>query len=145
MIDATEVDKIFTDCFWTQEEIDAFKLKAEEESQTVEEHVSQHSITLDGVMVKVAFNPEKVSKHEGRIKEILAELHPTFAEGASFLRLPFDAKEHQWGEHQNAEQLMLLGMSIGKMKFAISDRVFWEAMPGGMPYIIADKDIYDAA
>lgn len=137
MINAQEVEDLFFACTWTEDEV----------ARLGEDYLTEKSLMLEGLTITAAFDPSKVELHEKRIAEILAELNPQFfpdgGGGSSFLQLPFTADDEQWGEHRNAEQLMLLGMAINKVKYAINDRTIWAAMPGSLPYIIINLEGFE--
>ena len=137
MINAEEVEEIFLNCLWSDKQIKTLG----------EEYLLAHSIKIEGITLLAAFNPERTEYHAKRISEILAELNPQFFHnvggGLSFLQLPFTKDEEQWGEHKNAEQLMLLGMAINQVKYALANRSMWVAFAGHMPYIIVNLEGFD--
>jgi len=135
MIDANRVSEIFMDCLWNEQE----------RSMYSEEELVRMSTQIPAlVMGTVCFNPDRLVKHSEEITSMLSELSPNFFKnngGAGhFNQMPFTAKQEQWGEHINAEELMCLGMGIGKVKYAIEDRLAWSAMPGGVPFIVVDLE-----
>ena len=136
MISAKEVDDIFQSCLWSDEEV----------STLGESYLKSHSIIGHGITFSVGFSPEKIEHNRERIGQILEELDPQFfaghGEGASFLVLPFTADDKQWGEHSNAEQLMLLGMAINKVKYTVADRTAWGAFAGSVPLISINLEGY---
>lgn len=137
MINAEEVQEIFFNCMWSDKQIETLG----------EEYLLNNSLVFEGLTIKAAFNPERIEYHAKRITEILGELNPQFfpegGGGSSFLQLPFTKDDEQWGEHRNAEQLMLLGMAIYKVKYALSDRKMWVAFAGHMPYLIVNLEGFD--
>lgn len=117
MLDANEVKDLFFDCFYDDKE-------------------STHDdmIKVEGIFAYFGFNPVKLEKHIDRIHEMLDELSPEFVIGHSFLKLCEDRHGNQWGEHQNCEQLMCLGMAVNRVHY-LAPRELWDKLPGGMPYI----------
>ena len=101
------------------------------------EDTSNH-IEVEGVMLKIGFNPERVEENKTKIIEMLNELPDNFKEdkggGWSFLNACMDKYDSQWGEHKNIEQLIMLGIAIKKVKYGMPKEL-WNALPGGMRYI----------
>lgn len=128
MIDSKEVDDIFMDCLFKDDELvdgkpeGGFKIG-------------------EGVMLRTGFHPGRLQSHEQKIIDILSELPDDFKSsgggGMSFLNLCMDKTGHQWGEHRNCDQLIALGNAIGKVKFPLPREV-WSSLPGGVPYLMID-------
>jgi hypothetical protein len=93
---------------------------------------------VDGVAHSFLIDKQKVNSHMDKINEFLNELSDTFKEGMSFLALPFDKNNNQWGEQMNAEQLMVLGIAAGRIKLCLPKEM-WNLLPGGVPYIEITK------
>jgi hypothetical protein len=51
----------------------------------------------------------------------------------SFLNACMTKDDNQWGEHQNMEQLLALGIAIGYARILLP-RNMWSVLPGGVPY-----------
>ena len=51
----------------------------------------------------------------------------------SFLRMPFTGKGVQWGEHNNVQDLVALGLATGMLECCAS-KALWSLLPGGLPY-----------
>ena len=124
---AKEIQDMIKDCLFTEEEV---KNNPPKEGEFV---------AVDGIVSKLGFHPERLKSKIPRLKEIIQELNPTFFEGWSFLNLPFDKDGNQWGEQRDAESLLMMCIGNGLAKFLLS-RDMWDALPGGMPYIIFNKD-----
>ncbi len=122
---AEEVREVLIDCFFTEVEAKELPLA---------DGVPENAIMVDGPMTPVGFNREKIEKHKETIQEFLKNLDDSFLDGMSFMKLPFTKDGEQWGDHQNAEQLLLLGMAIGELEYT-SQKETWPLLPGGMPYI----------
>ncbi len=125
MIDAKEINIIFRACLFKEEEI-------------IDGKPPEGFLDIDGVRSHVGFHPDRVQQYKSRIEYFLSEIHPDFssqeAGGTSFVNLPFDKEGTQWGEHQNADELLILGLAIDRFEY-LMPREIWSALPGGMPYI----------
>lgn len=82
----------------------------------------------------------KLEPYRDEIKEMLLQMNEGFASGWTFMQMPFDKDGNQWGEQSNAEQLVILGLALGYVRYTFPEGV-WETLPGGVPYItiIFDK------
>lgn len=95
-------------------------------------------VTAEGILSTACFNPERLKKHETKIKALLLELPESFMQtgggGMSFLNACDDRHGNQWtGLHSTMDQLFQLGMAIGMVKLCLP-RNMWSALPGSMPY-----------
>lgn len=131
MIDPQEVEEIFTTCLYTSEELP-------------NHIIPEDAVVVEGIRGKYAFNPVRIKEHQSRIIELLSELPLQFRKdsggGWSFLNACDTKDGEQWtGFHLRMEQLFVLGMAIDKAKFVLP-RSLWEALPGGMPYIVIDVE-----
>lgn len=127
---ATEVDRIFKDSLFRDEELVDGKPPVE-------------PIIAEGIVSKFGFHPERLEGHRAEVVELLAQLPDGFNEetggGWSFLMAAEDREGNQWGEHTNMEQLFTLGMGLGRVKCQLP-RDMWSALPGGMPYYVITKE-----
>lgn len=124
MIAADRVHEIFINCLFKDEEV--------ENGVPIDK-----TIMVEGIVATYGFNSNRVSTYKEEISSMLDNMDITFKKGWSFLNLCFDKNENQWtGSHRIMEQLMCLGMAIGKIHFCTTDRDIWTALPGGMPYIV---------
>jgi len=101
------------------------------------------ALIIHGVMMRVAFDRNKVSDNRDNIRSMLAQLPESFyadkGGGWSFLNLCVDKYGRQWtGLHQMCDKLVCLGLAIGAIKFCIANRDFWAAFSGGLPYLAID-------
>lgn len=124
---AKQLNTIFLDCLYKDHEITP--------GQTPEGAVLVH-----GIVNNVGFNPERLNKNKDKILELAKAIvtDPFLKEhggGMSFLQLCEDREGHQWGEHRNMEQLVLLCKGLGLADYCLP-RELWQAMPGSMPYIV---------
>lgn len=90
-----------------------------------------------------------VAGHEAEIAALLDELPEPFqlaiGGGWSFLNACDDKHGNQWtGLHQTMEFLFMLGMAAGMVRFALP-RSMWQALPGGMPYIVVNTEGFSDA
>jgi len=97
-------------------------------------------IKAEGIVLNVGFHPERLESHRSEIDEMLGELPDEFQQsgggGWSSLNACNDKHGNQWtGLHRTMEQLILLGIAIGKVKFQLP-RDIWASLPGGMPYFV---------
>ena len=96
-------------------------------------------VVVNGVINTASFNLDRLKKHENEIYSILNELPDTFKAsgggGWSFLNACTDKHGNIWTDfHMRVEQLVLLGIAIGKVQF-ILPRDLWSSLPGSMPYL----------
>lgn len=114
-LDAERVRKLFEYCLFLTEE-DKTKY-----------------VAAEGITNNVGFHPGRLEESKAEIEALLDELPESFKDGMSFLQACMDKHGNHWGEHQNMEQLFLLGLAVGKAKL-LMPRMLWSALPGGMPY-----------
>ena len=89
------------------------------------------TIIAKGIMMNVGFNPTRLEFYKKEITDMISQL--SFQNG-SFLKM-CDAKNGQWtGLHADMEELLCLGVAIGKIEYDLPKNV-WSALPGGMPFI----------
>lgn len=101
---------------------------------------SKDLLKVEGVAIKVSFDPEKIKEKEKDIISLLNQLPDDFKQsgggGMSFLNMCTNNKGVMWtGEQLVVDQLFLLGNAIGKCKF-LMPRENWNMFIGGMPYIV---------
>lgn len=104
------------------------------------EEPKDNPVIVDGITMKVGFHPQRVKENENKIIEMLAQLPEEFqqsgGEGMSFLNACNDKNGRQWADmHRTMEELVCLGIAIGKVKF-LMPRDLWSVLPGGMPYFV---------
>ena len=121
-LDPEQVNKIFVDCLFREDEDTSEHIKAE------------------GITMTVGFHPERMENHRAEIEAMLDELPEEFKEssggGWSFLNANKDKHGNQWtGLHQRMEQLFQLGIGINKVE-SLLPREVWGSLPGGMPYYL---------
>lgn len=124
---AENVQKVFFDCMFTEEEIEA---------NTGE--MPKNATTVEGIVSNFGFNTSRVWDNVDFIKDFIAQLDPKFKDGWSFMNMVVTKDGVQWGEQKNAEQLLVLGLAIKKIKYMVP-RDQWNVLPGGMPYITVVK------
>jgi hypothetical protein len=120
MIDSGRVTEILYDCFIKEGE----KLKDASE------------ITLvNGIIHKFGFHTKRLQSHAKELNDMIDQLPESFTEGMSFLNMCMTKNDEQWtGLPQIQEQLMVLGIAIGRIEYC-APREMWYILPGGMPYI----------
>ncbi len=124
---AQRLEAVFMDCL--------FRNKAE--AKTFEPVLSS------GIAVNVGFHPERLASHAETIKALIKEVvkedfYEDAGGGYSFLHLPFDKDDEQWGEQRNAEQLFLLAQALKLASFCVPKEM-WSMLPGGMPYVVFER------
>jgi hypothetical protein len=122
---ASNVDKLFRHCLFNDDEV----------AELSREEIKAKAVVAEGVMMHVGFHRGRLEKSKAEVSALLDQLDPTFLQGWSFLKLPFDAEGNQWGEHQNADQLLMLGLGTGRLAY-LAPRENWPSLPGGLPYVI---------
>lgn len=126
MIDANEVERIFGDCLYRDEEL---KEGNPYPSGMVE---------VQGVLNRFGLHPGRLASHTEEISDMLDELPDSFRSltggGMSFLNACEDKHGEQWTSlHQRMDQLFVLGQGIGRVQ-CLLPRDLWAKLPGGMPY-----------
>ena len=132
LIDANEVESLFMDCLFTDEEVAAAKRDGYA--------TPVGAVVADGIQNKFGFHPIRLESHRDRVAEWLKALPSQFQQngggGWSFLNACNDRNGEQWtGFHQRMDQLFSLGVALGLAK-AVLPREMWDVLPGGMPYYV---------
>lgn len=127
MIKESRVKEIFKDCLFKNEEIingvPIYKPKK-----------------VIGIRTNYGFNPKRLLSYSKEINLILDNMNSEFESGWSFLNLCFDKDNNQWtGNHSSVEELMCLGLAIGRITYCTDNKDLWDILPGGMPYIIIHR------
>lgn len=119
---AINVNKIFEDCLFKTEPKPGTKF-----------------IHAQGIVANVGFDPNKIEFYANDIKQLLDNLNENFNEssggGWSFLEACMTKDNVHWGEHKSVEQLMLLGIASGWVKY-LFPREMWNILAGGMPCFV---------
>lgn len=127
MIEASRISEVLKDCLFKNEEI-------------VDGVPIFEPLITEGITTTFGFNPKRVLDNEKEINTMLDEMDTIFVEGWSFLNLCYDKDDNQWtGSHKTMEELMCLGMAIGRVSYCTPDKDIWALMPGGMPYIVIEN------
>jgi hypothetical protein len=110
---ASRVTEIFIDCLFREEEL-------------VNGRPTIEPIIVNGLTVDAGFNPDRVKQHADEIGELCEEIPDSFRNelGESFLAMCYDKHGNHWGEHHNMQELMLLGMAIGKLERKVAINPF---------------------
>lgn len=117
------VERVFRECLSDEKEGDNVRLV---------------EAVLDNV--KMAMRRDRLKFYQEEIQGMLMQLPRGFREtdggGWSFLNLCTREDGTQWtGSHAKMEQLVILGIGCGKMKY-LQPRSMWNILPGGMPYLV---------
>lgn len=104
------------------------------------------AVIVRGVQHRYGFHPDRLEEARPLIVATIQELAPSFridgpvaGGGWSFLNLPFDAKDQQWGEHENAEMLLVLALGLKLARYVLP-RAMWHVLPGEVPYVVFRTD-----
>jgi hypothetical protein len=99
------------------------------------------AVIVEGIVARFGFDPSKLKEQESNITEMLTQLPKEFLKsgggGFSFLQACMDKDGNQWGEHRNMDELVCLGIAIGKVRYCMPREV-WTVLPGGVPYFTVD-------
>ena len=118
---ATRVDEILMDCLSKEDEL------------------NEDLVIVEGVVNNFSFHSERLQEHKDEIIALLSQLPTQFQQseggGWSFLNACMTKDGTQWGEHRNMEQLFVLGLGIGKVRWQMPKEM-WSILPGGMPYVV---------
>ena len=122
-LNAKKVNEIFKDCLFKEHPV-----------------CGTAFIPVVGITSNVGLQPSKVEEHSDEIKELLDELPDNFKEnlggGWSFLEACVDKEGNQWGEHNNIQELLMLGIASGWAGYLVSSKELWSTFPGGVPYFM---------
>lgn len=124
-IEVEQLHSIIKDCLFKDEEIVDGKPVIE-------------PVKVKGITANFGFHPERLKAHTNEIAAMLRLLPKQFRKGEgdgwSFLNACVDINGNQWtGMHRDMEELIVLGIAIGKAGFCMP-REMWAIMPGGVPY-----------
>ena len=101
-----------------------------------------HHVEVRGIRATFRYHPVRLFMHTPDIVALLEELPKEFQAGGgggwSFLNACQDKHGRQWTDlHQTMEALLALGIAAGKARWCLR-RDMWDALPGGMPYVVVD-------
>lgn len=109
--------------------------------------IGTEAIKAKGINNTFILDPKKITEFESEIISMLDELNEDIREdkggGISLICIPFDKHDHQWGEQINANELMVLGMAIGRIKYLFENRMIWSALPGSVPYYVYTTEKFE--
>jgi len=122
----------------TAENVHAILMNCLFNDEEVKDGTPEHLIG-EGVMRKVGFHPGRLQSHKAEIEEMADQLPDEFKKtgggGSSFLNACVTATGEQWGEHENVDELLCLGIAAEKIEY-LMPRDQWHILPGGMPYFV---------
>jgi len=133
MISDERVNFIIRECLFGHEELEDGKPKNPDDM-----------IVIEGVVNSYGLHRGRVDSHKPEIVSFLEQLPDMFMKdlggGWSFLKASDTNEGEQWtGLQRTMEALFVLGMALGKVKFA-NPREKWNELPGRMPYMIVDLE-----
>jgi len=102
-------------------------------------------VEVDGVVNRYVFHAGRLKDNKEQIVACLQELPDEFTQagGGSFLNLCVDKHGNLWtGQHRLCEALLALGIAIGRARIPFP-RKLWNICPGGVPYIVIEKEAED--
>lgn len=104
------------------------------------------AITVQGIQITPAFNPERIAARRDDIISMLDELPDPFhvgsGDGWTFLNMCIGRNGEQWTDlHRTCDYLLCLGIGIGAIEYTIKQRDLWRMFPGEMPYITINTNI----
>lgn len=127
------VQKVFFACLFNDDEIIPGK-------------TPDNAVLVEGITHKIGFHRERLESHKKEIKEFLSKLPESFfvdrGDGMSFLGLPYLPNGNLWGDHQSAQELMLMGIGSKLMKYC-APKEMWSSLPGGVPYVVINLNGFD--
>lgn len=97
---------------------------------------------VEGIYTTASLHLGRLEEHYPDIIALCNQLPDAFKKSAgggwSFLNLCMNSEGSQWtGDQADMEQLMILGLAIGKIEL-LAPRSMWIAFPGGMPYLVVN-------
>ncbi len=124
MLTSRRVHEVFLDCLFRDDEVTPGK-------------IPDNAVIADGIRTKVAFHNARLASYQDEITKMLLELPEEFTPagggGSTFLNACNDRHGRLWGQHINIDQLVMLGLALGMVRWNLP-REMWRNMPGGMPY-----------
>jgi len=94
---------------------------------------TSRAIIVHGVKLHIGFHPERLEDYKPDIADLVDELPKEFKDGWSFLNACMTKDGRQWGEHEDVDALLCLGLATGKITLLL-ERELWQALPGSLPY-----------
>lgn len=92
----------------------------------------------EGVNEFSLFSAERLDENKEKIITLIDEL-PNIDEGTSFLNMCCDKNGRRWtGERYVVDLLVQLGVATGMLDYCVS-RDEWKSFPGGVPYMIRNR------
>lgn len=92
----------------------------------------------EGVNEFSLFSAERLDENKKKIITLIDEL-PNIGEGTSFLNMCYDKNGRQWtDDHYVVDLLVQLGVATGMLDYCVS-REEWKTLPGGVPYVIRNR------
>ena len=129
-LSAKNVKKVFLGCMYKRGISDT-------------EDIPNGSIVVEGINSNVVFDPEMVNANKEDIRDFISQIMDDFSsvkdKGSSFINLPFNKDKKRWGDDVDAEQLMILCIAAGYMKY-LTPSSEWINHPGGKPVLFVSID-----
>ena len=104
------------------------------------------AVVVRGIIYKFGFHPERLEASRESVAAMLEDLEPIFRHdiggGYTFMSMVVTREGVQWGEQRNAEQLLVLGLALGYLRYC-APREMWPALPGGVPYVVYNPNGFE--
>ncbi len=128
---ANQITTVLIDCFYRGEEI-----KDDASGQPI---LPEDAVIIEGMTMKFGLHPDRVKAHAAEIHDLIAKIVADDflvgkGGGYTFLNLCMDRDGEHWGEHKNCEELIVLGMAVGRAGYCLPREV-WSVLPGSVPYV----------
>lgn len=95
------------------------------------------AVKVDGIVNHYAFHPDRLKAAKPEIDALLSELpdnfHQTRGGGWTFLNACQDKHGELWGQHQDIERLICMGIGVGSASWMMKDMM--DVLPGNVPYL----------
>jgi hypothetical protein len=115
-----------------------------EEDELVDGGPPADAVCVDGIIREFHFHPARLEQARKRLQAMIGLLPDSFFQGKgggwTVLNLCVTKDGTLWTGFQTIlEELVCLCMGLGMAKWCLP-RSAWEAMPGGMPYVVFDPE-----
>lgn len=96
------------------------------------------AVVVEGITIKASFDPSKLEKFRTDVTLMLDQLPTQFRKvdgvgGWTFLNGVMDHNGTIWGNQDDLQELLLLGLGLGVLEFCLPKEV-WHKFPGSIPY-----------
>ena len=92
-------------------------------------------VKVEGLTCTFRLHPQRLEEKRELVTALLSKLPANYKEGWTFLNLCTTKDGKQWADQRVCEQLMVMAIGLGMMKYCMP-RTMWAILPGGVPYLI---------